>query len=1744
MAIEYVDMASSCPVVMSVYSVPPKLLQSLAEVYEYESSIVSRESMIAGRFEVSWATSDLETILSDSSLADELMEYLASNDRITPLANGRFRTDTCELVRLSTFNYNRFGDPLIPTQVGVMWRVEQKHSPLWELTVKEVLQELNLEFQDGWTDEHGVHEYADHMGLFKATSIVLEAFDVLRGGNGQLSKFQFRSLRDMLRGAKSTGKKTQAIVAGTGLGKSYGFQLGVLISLVHARAVRDDYVPKTVHSIFLYPRVALVLDQRQGIIRLLDKVNEILEREGLRSLTHVTDAKSMLKKDEYARWFPNASLNDLEEMSIKKAIEQIYGNPQHPPDVVIGNPDSIRNRMWHPDSAYALQTDLRHVIYDEIHLLESISGANGSAFLKRLAGISNPGFEIMLTGSTATVAEEKEHVGNVFGRLPQNVVVSTPHDDDQWELSGLIHHVFHRSRDGQNFQSNVANLSSTVLHGRRRMLEKTSGIMDASLMQKSIGFADSLQFLGAWNYLLRDLEGIDFTKPQINGIYNSASDISNLRPKRNPHPYRFNRPLVNLSRNEPFHGCSQSDVEAHCNSCISGRESVLPIPLDDRFSSILLDWGPNPTTYSTTWESDNPAVPSLGITDGCPYFNMGLCWRELEGAEPEPAWPNGATLMPNPMTPLLLTGNTLRTLTESNGAQSPNEYFVMKTSEVHGIKRHQIANNLNQVAPNQHVRVALSSPAMEVGVDLDNLTEAILFKAIRNIASYRQKIGRLGRERYRDTYAATLTSFRAIDFHYYRNPTPLLNNKSLEPIPLANNNLDLKRQMAFHAIMDWFSRRRSPVRNLDSKQNHGAVEDGCDVLLSERTQLQNHLVGQIGVEQAEASEAIDAMTHLLDLFLEDHSALFAERSSFSRHLGRPPRQIVLTSAGSAFTELSFHVLKNLEEICNHTSRLVTLSSPLASDIRNLNNAWKQISEGKDAPQLWTFIQKFNVDGMGLIIEASQTFGQNDAATVALLSFNSFAARFEPHFLNHPSLRPYLEQGRYAIALSVLDWNESCFQHNFLKKWWYFRNVCAEMYMTKHNRPWIFPPTLFEPPSEQKVSVYFPGIGEEDYAEETLNLREVLFAYLPGMWSYRHDGRPLKTKCYQGVVELEDYGVLALPLTRSDDSMKHRFVLDTTIESTVRPWGTPLLNPNQNEIQMFRPAKLILIRSKGPQKGNRVFLSNTPGIVADEDDTPIGRSDLDTEDEDATMVNMPECSAIQWRDVQENTPFPVEPYGCTQFGTQFAGDELLSEMFSSIHYDTSCVAKEFVFGHVRRMTGQPPVNMYYLNDSRNRSSAVLGQSFKSNGIRFKLKSEHLHGILLSGITRLNGSHGGSDRLQCMTHLLMETAALSRFQAEHVLRIALLNSAPQTLNDWFTAIKEIAIPELTAHDVAWEERTRRPSGLGTIKSPLSNKLQNLTRIEFDQQVRTWLIRTYTNSIGIALLQAGRLLSGCRDQDMGYHIALPLTLDFEDLSNINVWLYDRANDGNGTSETINKWFHVPSVVREIARDNPGELPTLPTRDFVDHFMMFLRPCNAHQSERAAHIVTVNGLTVDRTDLPKRYREDFDFCIQQYPDQWNTLPQQEFYSLKEADLLAEMTTTEDVDAEEIKKSARVCSTACPQCLEEFGISALGPLIGPIYANKRLLEMGFNQAISSLPEVYRQVPTTVAGVVSGFSNMGDMDLDAEAIQITDRNGRMHHYRPMAQPTHLWEEIDFESLLIQQASVPSLIMIRMNQTEW
>ena len=71
-------------------------------------------------------------------------------------------------------------------------------------------------------------------------------------------------------------------------------------------------------------------------------------------------------------------------------------------------------------------------------------------------------------------------------------------------------------------------------------------------------------------------------------------------------------------------------------------------------------------------------------------------------------------------------------------------------------------------------------------------------------------------------------------------------------------------------------------------------------------------------------------------------------------------------------------------------------------------------------------------------------------------------------------------------------------------------------------------------------------------------------------------------------------------------------------------------------------------------------------------------------------------------------------------------------------------------------------------------------------------------------------------------------------------------------------------------------------------------------------------------------------------------------------------------------------------------------------------------------------------------------------------------------------------------------------------------------------MEPGVNIIMRTHPDVYRIEEVSLHGAVNAFSNMGHLSTNVQAIDIEDVQGHRHAYRPMRQPTHLWEEIDFE----------------------
>jgi hypothetical protein len=193
------------------YSIPEKLIVPLLSLYEYESRTVNSGLNVGRDFSLEWTQKDLIEIVEDAggsaAEAIELLDVLDRTKRVVRFYHDgggegvrAYRTDTAELVRLSTFNYNRYpsktNSEMVSTQCGVTWSIESKMTPKWSMTINEVATTLTAEITQGWTDDSGKSQSYNQGELIKAVTIVAAAYNAVQqkrfGTDGSLSGYSCR----------------------------------------------------------------------------------------------------------------------------------------------------------------------------------------------------------------------------------------------------------------------------------------------------------------------------------------------------------------------------------------------------------------------------------------------------------------------------------------------------------------------------------------------------------------------------------------------------------------------------------------------------------------------------------------------------------------------------------------------------------------------------------------------------------------------------------------------------------------------------------------------------------------------------------------------------------------------------------------------------------------------------------------------------------------------------------------------------------------------------------------------------------------------------------------------------------------------------------------------------------------------------------------------------------------------------------------------------------------------------------------------------------------------------------------------------------------------------------------------------------------------------------------------------------------------------------------------------------------
>ena len=87
-----------------------------------------------------------------------------------------------------------------------------------------------------------------------------------------------------------------------------------------------------------------------------------------------------------------------------------------------------------------------------------------------------------------------------------------------------------------------------------------------------------------------------------------------------------------------------------------------------------------------------------------------------------------------------------------------------------------------QIAPRLH-NVVVATPTLEVGIDMDNVAVVMMHRAMRNIASYRQKAGRAGREEGSVAHTVTVLSRRSVEFELFADHQRLISDPIRDVVP-------------------------------------------------------------------------------------------------------------------------------------------------------------------------------------------------------------------------------------------------------------------------------------------------------------------------------------------------------------------------------------------------------------------------------------------------------------------------------------------------------------------------------------------------------------------------------------------------------------------------------------------------------------------------------------------------------------------------------------------------------------------------------------------------------------------------------------------------------------------------------------------------------------------------------------------------------------------------------------------------
>ncbi len=1635
--------------------------------------------------------------VQDSHTQWELADVANLDDQVPPTWSRRkvflpdsldgwfVRSRIAELTRLLAWNRERFG--LAPASAHVGYELQARFRPRRVPGgVDQAISRLT-----GCAQQGQFARAADSTALAQAIEIVGKGFQ-RSCGYDTLAAFQERAWESVLDSLFNPGSTRLAtmVTAGVSSGKTYSFALPIMTVLVYRALLNQG---GTNRALVVYPRTSLVEDQYHAFSRLIDGINEELTSRGLQVITGrpALDAGQML----------GASIGLTGPGSLAEVLPEVA---RRKTELILTTSESLKNRMIDCRALKTYFGGVEIVVFDEIHLMEGLSGCQGIYLVRRLRQLlrtlrSDVAFEPAWVGASATVAEPIEHCARALSLSVAQVHQIAP-DSTELERFATFHHVFVHTRQGKSAISAVTNGLSCTTHNRNdstvhsHYLNPSTTPRDprpGAAIPKTIAFVDSLSTIGRLRYTTADNEKTynpfgSPAPPYYSWFYRPAA--------------RLRATSTEVTSIERVAGPgSMAAVRDWCAKCFRGEPSLIgrDVLQTPEFHFIRT------ATQMDRKAIDRATPPGLtarlaqlparvGNLDRCPFLAEGVCWWSSQDA--------GARLQVGPAY-LFADQNraiayTSKTQDTENAALQAdvNDYFLIPSE--------QLWERANLRGQTVSTSTLLASPRIEVGVDFRNVRDGVTHKALRSASSFQQKVGRVGREDGSDSVIVTFLAHRTTDAHFAHHPARLVDAQHLDAIPLKADNPDVIKSALFTAALDFIATRPPGTipnggERLDIIGTGGATESSWEskvfsvaqYLATHRMQACAFMTTAVGnVPSADANGALDALLSMLRGLTVNLLGAFHSAGSAAHWIQSNTLPAAVPAFGTVLEQAE--ALRTDALRCSAHVGVSAAIQGMLAELAKTSPSGQALQAGAIAVQQHVIAVSpadpslFAVLGRAHALAAS--FG-----TIGL------AASYADVRLGYELVRGFEQTGPQQTRRMSL---------------FYFHSLLTTLAPFRLFYPFGMARTLFQHVNAKDVTIILP-----DGSRDVESIATALFELLPGSWNYRWQS-PRKSPCGR----IEQLGGSDARYANLNQLEALGAVFEATAEG-LRVSDLPSEMPQfgaDDTLPIYRPRVLPMRISH-----YRPTVDRTTCLVADDDETPR------TNDPSAPECpTLPRAFPVTWYRVSGcNNRVPVRGPEDVSVGVGAHEYPALGRcLFDEVTFSTDMKTDTFVYA-IDRTYGVGAVEsprIYYRKGNPHQWAAIGDHASQTDGLTFHLKAATLVDVTQQATTAA-GFLRGELLIRALRRFFLRETGADPFQADMLRKLVLSQvlEAGTTLSTMdsgdirraislidqqrFNVLRDGLIDGLVAGTSGNERALLQARYVDWYDRAYPRIATAQTAsARFDA---AWLQETANDILvhSVAVLVEGAVASlvGASNGDLSY---------FYSPSKREVYLFDGVEGGNGYAETARRFLHIPPLQR-LLHSRSNKKHSLPDVDGFQYLEEAIGDCPGQLTTRVVFEAILHGVTDSAalsfhastsSDLQARINHEFNSVsgstsvVAALRATWPTvfrawqdllwiqvLPERFASSLVSADVVSGL--------EDLRTRTHVCVTGCIECVDNGDGSVHGTQASSEHVSRGLIDLLRQRVISRERTAYLDIPAGQSIGAALQHNVGQPVLDVSGDPVT-----------------------------------------------